>query len=99
MLADAATQWEPVLQYGAFGLCVILCIGFYFFAMTLLRTHREERLSLVNELRRNSIELGSIALTGQRALDNNTAALARMTEALGDRPCMASDSRVKQMSR
>jgi len=95
MLADAVTQWEPVLQYGAFGLCVILCIGFYLFTMTLLRTHREERVNLVSALKENAMELGALSLTAQKALNNNTIALERMTEALGDRPCLAKDSRVR----
>jgi hypothetical protein len=96
MFADAATQWEPVLQYGAFGLCVFLGSGFFALTCLLLRGHKEERQALVATLDRQAAVLLTLYQGSQRALDNNTVALERMSAALGDRPCLAADSRVKR---
>jgi hypothetical protein len=87
-------QWSPVLQYGAFGLCVFLGTGFFAMTWLLLKGHREERQTLVATLDRQAANLLGLYQSSQKALDNNTEALERMSAALGDRPCLLRDSRV-----
>jgi hypothetical protein len=94
-LAESAPAWDPILQYGAFGLCAFLAVGFFTFCRFLMRSHHEERVELVKALAGETETLRGICVTGQISLDNNTEALRRITEALKDRPCLAADSRVQ----
>lgn len=95
LLAQTAGQWDPVLQYGAFGLCLVLTLGFFGFCVFLLRQHRDERKDLVSALGERASESKCLHQESLRAVDNSTQALRRLSEALKDRPCLISDSRIK----
>jgi len=94
--AAAPAAWDPLLQYGAFGVCLVLMAGFFALCRMLLKNHREERGEFLKAFAGQSQEFKALSARTQGALENNTEALRRISEALGDRPCLAGDSRVRQ---
>jgi len=90
MLAQLADQL-PFIQYGALGLCFLLVI----------RNWREgTRLSDLlrgkdEKLERKNAQIIVMMEANRQALQNNTDAVRRLSEALEDRPCLKDDQRLR----
>jgi hypothetical protein len=97
LIAESITlpKFTLPLQYGALGLCAMMVWGVY----KILRDQRAEREKMTaNAVRERSILVAELQAKDKKVCEcvrENTAALEKMTQALGDRPCLAKDSRVK----
>lgn len=84
------------LQYGALGLCAIMGYGVY----KILKDQRAEREKMAdNAAKERNLLVEELRQKDKKVCDcvqKNTEALEKMTEAMGDRPCLATDSRVKK---
>ena len=90
----ASGDLTTFLDYGQLGLCALILLVAVLAGRWLVAGHRQDRAELLAALTSQTENVRILCTVAQKALDNNTEALRRMTEALRDRPCLMEDSRL-----
>lgn len=83
----ATDLMNPELQYGAFGLCVLILA----FCVALWKSNQHERRELGKVIDDKERRIDTLSDRNAMLLSQNTLAMNRLSEALEVRPCLAGD--------
>lgn len=94
----AAGQESALIQYGGLGVCALSVMGLFRYLNTLTKMHREEREAAIKQHYEERKELVASIAAEQKLKDeqfrNYYSTIAKITEALQDRPCVLKDKRI-----